>query len=82
MHLSVYLRVLFVATAAAEPDERSLFVDLWPGIPRSIACAKNTALRARQHRHSIGRVRILLERYCNYSYVLQIVGEIAYCIQW
>ena len=67
---------------AAEPDERLLFVDLWAGTLCSIARARGTALRARQHRHSIGRVRILLEWYSNYSYVLQIVGGIAYCIQW
>ena len=67
---------------AAEPDERLLFVDLWAGTLCSIARARGTALRARQHRHSIGRVRILLERYSNYSYVLQILGGITYCIQW
>ncbi len=83
IHLSVYLRVLFFwLQPAAEPDERFLFVDLWAGTPCSIARARSTALRARQHRHSIGRVRILLEWYSNYSYVLQIVGGIAYCIQW
>ena len=46
IHLSVHSSVSFLwLKLAAEPDERFLFVDLWGGIPRWIACARSTTLR-------------------------------------
>ena len=82
IHLSVYLCVLLLGYSPQQSQTSAFYLLIFGRVTLcSIARARGTALRARQHRHSIGRVRILLERYSNYSYVLQILGGITYCIQ-